>query len=76
MWEEEEEVKKEEKREEKAVLAVVVFVLSGKEEGKKLCSDFSFSKIQCKRVFSKDQYSDQVEYGTNLDSSLSWRKYL
>ena len=26
--------------------------------------------------FSQDQHSDQVNDGTNLDSSLSWRKYL
>lgn len=37
---------------------------------------FHFPKYCVGMCFSEDKYNDQAEYGTNQDSSLSWRKYL
>lgn len=74
MEEEEEEDKEEEKEKEKVVLVVVAFVSLGKE-GELFCV-FIFPKYSVGMCFSEDQYSDQVEFGTNWDSSVSWRKYL
>lgn len=67
----------EEKEEDMVGLVLVVFVSSGNEESKKLCFDFfQFPRDYAGMCFSKDQYSDQVEYGINWKSFLGWRKYL
>lgn len=76
MWEEEAEVKEEEKERKRQCWQWWNLFHQGNRKGKSCAFNFHFPKYDAGMCFPEDQYSAQVEYGTNLNSSLSWRKYM